>query len=121
MRWPARVALSVPLILLAATAFAVDRGQYGDVPEHIRKWFKDARSPAGVPCCDVSDGYRTDYEVRGGAYWVPINGEWREVPDRAVIRTGGNPTGGAVAFWESHRHQNDRPPNIYCFVRPVES
>ncbi len=47
MRWPARVALTIPLVLFAATASAVDRGQYADVPEHIRKWFKDARSPAG--------------------------------------------------------------------------
>lgn len=112
MRWPARVAVTVPLILFAASAFAVDRGQFGDVPEHIRKWFKDARSPEGVPCCDVSDGHRTDYEVRGGVYWVPIDGVWREVPDKAVIRTGGNPTGGAVVWYLTHQGNL----LITCFV-----
>ncbi len=116
MRWPARVALTIPLVLFAATASAVDRGQYADVPEHIRKWFKDARIPAGVPCCDVSDGYRTEYDVRAGAYWVPIDGVWREVPERAVIRTGGNPTGGAVVWYMTYQGNL----LITCFV-PAES
>jgi hypothetical protein len=102
----------IPLTLPAVGAFAVDRGQFGDVPEPIRKWFKDARSPDGVPCCDVSDGHRTDYEVRHGAYWVPIEGEWHEVPDRAVIKTGGNPTGGAVVWYIMHRGNL----LITCFV-----
>ena len=113
MRWPARVALMIPLIAPAATALAVDRGQFGDVPEHIRKWFKDARSPEGVPCCDVSDGYRTEYDVRGGVYWVPIDGVWREVPEKAVIRTGGNPTGNLTTRQGVSRHSE--PP-----TRPID-
>jgi len=39
-----------------------------------------------VPCCDISDGHRTDYDVRDGAYWVPIEGQWMAVPERAIIR-----------------------------------
>ncbi len=112
MRWPPRVALMIPLMMPAATTYAVDRGQFGDVPEHIRKWFKDARSPEGVPCCDVSDGYRTEYDVRSGVYWVPIEGVWREVPEKAVIRTGGNPTGGAVVWYMTYQGRL----MITCFV-----
>ncbi|WP_425990194.1 hypothetical protein [Afipia sp. DC4300-2b1] len=112
MRWPLRLALMIPLTLSAAAALAVDRGQFGDVPEHIRKWFKDARSPAGVPCCDVSDGHRTDYDVREGSYWVPIEGSWWLVPEKAIIRTGGNPTGGAVVWYVTIRGNIE----ITCFV-----
>lgn len=112
MRGPTRVALTISLVLFAAAAGAVDHGQFADVPEHIRKWFKDARSPAGVPCCDVSDGHRTDYDVRQGAYWVPIDGVWWLVPDKAIIRTGGNPTGGAVVWYVTLRGNIE----ITCFV-----
>ena len=107
MRWPSRVALMIPLMLFATATFAVDRGQFADVPEHIRKWFKDARSPAGVPCCDVSDGHRTDYDVRGGNYWVPIEGTWWLVPEKAIIRTG-----GAVVWYVTLRGNIE----ITCFV-----
>jgi len=40
----------LPLLGIAASAKAVDRGQYNDVPEHIRKWFKGVRSGSGAYC-----------------------------------------------------------------------
>ena len=73
------------LISVSGTALAVDRGQFENVPDDIRAWFKGVRSPAGVPCCDISDGHRTEYDVRAGAYWVPINGLWWRVPEKAII------------------------------------
>ena len=66
----------------------------------------------GVPCCDISDGHRTDYEVRGGGYWVPINGLWWQVPEKAIIRNGGNPVGEAVVWYVSLRGNVE----IRCFV-----
>ena len=105
MRWstPLRhLCLLLPVVLLATTSHAFDHGQYKDVPEHIRSWFKSMRSPNGVPCCDEADGHRTAYDVRKGAYWVPIDGEWVEVPEKAVIRDGGNPTGEAVVWYVYH-------------------
>ena len=60
-------------------------------------------APNGVPCCDISDGHRTEYDVRGGAYWVPIEGQWIEVPARAIIRDRGNPVGQAVVWYVHHR------------------
>lgn len=112
MRLPTRVVLMMPLILFAVTAHAVDRGQFDDVPDHIRQWFKSARSPAGVPCCDVADGHRTEYDVRAGAYWVPIDGVWWQVPEKAVIRDGGNPIGEAVVWYFMLRGSVE----ITCFV-----
>jgi hypothetical protein len=107
------VMVVLTLLLAAGPAPARDDdGRFSDVPEHIRSWFKSVRSPAGVPCCDVSDGHRTDYDVREGRYWVPIEGSWMPVPDRAVIRDAGNPVGEAVVWYVHHRGEII----ISCFV-----
>jgi hypothetical protein len=98
---------------LAATAgHAVDRGQFADVPEDIRAWFKGVHSPNGVPCCDIADGHRTVYDVRAGSYWVPIDGVWWRVPERAIVRGAGNPLGEAVVWYVSVRGNIE----IRCFV-----
>jgi hypothetical protein len=76
MRQSAQLVLLVSLTFFTGAAHAVDRGQFENVPDDVRTWFKGVRSPAGVPCCDISDGHRTEYDVRAGAYWVPINGLW---------------------------------------------
>ena len=103
MRLRIRLALLTTAIALAPAAHAVDRGQFADVPDHIRNWFKSVIAPNGVPCCDMSDGHRTEYDVRGGAYWVPIDGVWMQVPDHAIIRDRGNPVGEAVVWYVHHR------------------
>ena len=96
----------------AATAF--DNGQYKDVPDNIRSWFKSVRSPRGVPCCDVADGHRTDYEMRAdNHFWVPIEGEWRQVPPEAVVHNAGNPVGEAVVWYI---RQGTTEYYIRCFV-----
>ena len=59
-----------------------------------------------------SDGHRTSYDVRAGAYWVPIEGQWMQVPERAVIRNQGNPIGEAVVWYVHHRGSII----ISCFV-----
>jgi hypothetical protein len=100
------------LIFVSGTALAVDRGQFENVPDDIRAWFKGVRSPAGIPCCDISDGHRTEYDVRAGAYWVPINGLWWQVPERAIVRNAGNPLGEAVVWYVSLRGNIE----IRCFV-----
>jgi hypothetical protein len=64
----------------------------------IRAWFKSVIAPNGVPCCDISDGHRTEYRRAQRRYWVPIEGTWMEVPDRAIIRDRGNPVGQAVVW-----------------------
>ncbi len=97
--FPRRFVLLLPLLIAAASASAVDRGQYKDVPEHIRKWFKGVRNSRGAYCCDISDGHRTEYDVRNGQYWVPIGGVWWQVPDTAIIRDAGNPLGEAVVWY----------------------
>jgi hypothetical protein len=112
MRGLARIATLAAVAALATAAHAVDRGQFENVPDDIRAWFKAVISPSGVPCCDISDGHRTDYETRDGAYWVPIEGAWMQVPTHAVIRDRGNPVGEAVVWYVHHRGRIV----ISCFV-----
>lgn len=103
--------------LLPALAF--DNGQWGDVPDHVRSWFKSVRAPNGVPCCDISDGHRTQWDIRTGGYWVPNPrdeaGEWLQVPPEAVVHNAGNPTGDAVVWWIPYAGM---PGGVYirCFV-----
>jgi len=112
MRRLAQLVLLACLCALASAALAVDNGQYEHVPPDIRAWFKSVIAPNGVPCCDISDGHRTSYDVRGGVYWVPIEGQWMAVPERAVIRDQGNPIGEAVVWYVHHRGSII----ISCFV-----
>jgi len=70
MRQSAQLVLLMSLTFFTGAAHAVDRGQFENVPDDIRAWFKGVRSQDGVPCCDISDGHRTEYDVRAGAYWV---------------------------------------------------
>jgi hypothetical protein len=99
-------------VALSGAALAFDNGRYDDMPADIRAWFRNVLAPNGLPCCDISDGHRTDYDIRNGAYWVPIDGEWTIVPERAVIRGARNPVGQAVVWYV---RQHDRIA-INCFV-----
>lgn len=68
MRRFAQIALLTCMPALAHTALAFDDGQYENVPTDVRNWFKGVIAPNGVPCCDISDGHRTEYDFREGAY-----------------------------------------------------
>ena len=112
MRRFTQVLLPACAAALTSAALAFDNGQYDDMPADIRAWFRNVLAPNGVPCCDISDGHRTEYDVRNGAYWVPIEGQWMLVPERAVIRDAGNPVGQAVVWYVHHRGSIV----ISCFV-----
>jgi hypothetical protein len=112
MRRFAQMALLACWSVLASAALAFDNGQYENVPADIRAWFKGVIAPNGVPCCDISDGHRTEYDFREGAYWVPIEGQWMQVPAHAIIRDRGNPVGEAVVWYVHHRGSIV----ISCFV-----
>ncbi len=112
MRRFAPIALLAACCACAGTALAFDNGQYENVPAELRAWFKGVMAPNGVPCCDISDGHTTEYDFHAGAYWVPIEGQWMEVPSHAVIRDRGNPVGQAVVWYVHHRGSIV----ISCFV-----
>jgi hypothetical protein len=91
--------MTLAALLISTPALAHDNGQFGNVPPEVRAWFKGVKSPNGIPCCDIADGHRTDYDMRNNKYWVPINGKWQIVPDEAVLKNDGNPTGDAVVWY----------------------
>ena len=115
MRRFARAALLASYCVLTSAAFAVDNGQFDHEPPDIRAWFKSVIAPNGVPCCDISDDHRTEYDFREGAYWVPVEGRWMRVPAHAINRDRGNPVGEAVVWYVHHRGSI-----ISCFV-PAEA
>ena len=106
---------------VSATAAAMDRGQFNNVPHAIREWFENMRSPKGILCCSYADGHRTGYDIRQGQYWVPIEGDWYPVPPEAVIKIE-NPIGEAIVWYlERGAVEENLPPRneqhrIICFV-----
>ena len=107
------------LLTLTLTIPIVDNGQFQNIDPKIRDWFKSVRSPQGVPCCDISDGHLTIWDKKPGNnnYWVPIGGEWKEVPPEAVIYNTANPMGESIVWYVK------QAPNTYyirCFVPSSE-
>lgn len=90
-----------------------DQSRWSDVSPKTRAWFSMVKSKNGVPCCDIADGRRTEYDMREGKYWVPINGNWMPVPDDAVLKDAGNPVGDAVVWYSIY---GGAKPVIRCFV-----
>lgn len=83
-----------------------------------KQWFKDIRSPHGVPCCNMADGHRTLEDWRGSTFWIPNPAalgaiEWIQVPPEAVVYNAGNPTGEAVVWYVI---QGPGQVYIRCFV-----
>lgn len=108
------ISILIVLLLQSSFSFAVDNGQFTDVPNNIRKWFQGVTSPHGVPCCSIADGHRTTW--RGGKdtqYEVPIEGSWIPVPNDAIVYNAGNPTGEAIVWYGK---QGDGDIYIRCFV-----
>jgi hypothetical protein len=99
-------------VFIGTPAVAHDNGQFGDVPPQVREWFHNVRSANGIPCCDIADGHRTDFDMRKDLYWVPVNGTWLPVPPEAVLKNSGNPTDGAIVWYSIYGGQ----VIIRCFV-----
>jgi hypothetical protein len=108
----AMLRIALVTVFIGTPAVAHDNGQFGDVPPQVREWFHHVRSANGIPCCDIADGHRTDFDMRKDLYWVPVNGDWLSVPPDAVLKNSGNPTGSAVVWYSVYGGQ----VIIRCFV-----
>lgn len=82
------VATLVALMFILAVQLARARdldGRYAASP--LKPWFDGLRSGKG-PCCSDADGSAVadaDWRTKDGKYEVLLEGEWRTVPDDAVI------------------------------------
>src|SRR5258707_12239909 len=69
MRQSAQLVLLVSLTFFTGAAHAVDRGQFENVPDDIRAWFKGVRSPDGVPAAtfpmDIARSMTCELELIG--------------------------------------------------------
>jgi len=112
------------LIILFASlplAKAVDNGQWGHIPPHIRKWFKELKEPGGTLCCDLTDGHQLegdDISTKGSQWLFYAENAWWEVPRDRVLNNVGNPTGQAVVFYRVIHSYAGKSLSVYCFVPP---
>ena len=96
----------------------------------LEAWFKALRQPAtGDLCCSISDCRFVSFWVHDGHYEIEIEG-WRYViPEGAIIRGIGNPTGKAVACYTTKEFRPPAPvgapyhrpqdiQEILCFIPP---
>jgi hypothetical protein len=75
--------IAIAMLLLCAPVFAHDASR----PE-LNEWFNHLSSGKG-PCCSNADGTAlsdVDWETKDGHYRVRLEGQWRDVPDDAVIK-----------------------------------
>jgi hypothetical protein len=100
--------------LCALPVDAKDHGQWGSsVSPELKAWFNSVRTDTGSKCCDEADGYPVEYEMRpDNHYWIHFQNEWLKVPEHAVRRRYGNPTGGGVVWFLNIFGA----PVIHCFV-----
>jgi hypothetical protein len=95
-------------LLSASVVAARDNGQFAQSP--LKKWFDSLQSKKGF-CCSDADGVATNYEIREGSYWAPLDGVMTRVPDEAVI-TEPNLKGEAMK-WIYHEQGK---PAFRCFL-----
>lgn len=99
---------------LTGVAAAMDREEFKSVKPEVREWFQNMHSPMGRLCCSEADGHRTEYDMRQGQYWVPINGNWYPVPPDTVIKTP-NFIGEAIV-WYLQNVEGEPEYRILCFI-----
>src|SRR5690349_10249946 len=90
---------------VAFPSFARDDGRYAQ--SQLKPWFDSLKSGKGY-CCSDADGRETEYEMRDGSYWVPIDGEMVRVPSDSVI-TSPNLAGRAMLWLDGSRQ-------VRCFI-----
>jgi hypothetical protein len=110
----AALTLAAQITGLTPGVHARDYGQYNDVPQHIRDWFKGLKNPRnGGSCCDQSDCARTEARTHGNAWEARApNGAWLSIPDDRVVFNHGNPTGEPILC----AIEDEEGWRVYCFV-----
>ena len=100
---------------LTPVVSARDYGQYEDVPQHIRDWFKALKNPQnGRSCCDQSDCARTEARTHGDQWQARApDGSWITVPSDSVVYNQGNPTGEPILCADAPTEKGWR---VLCFV-----
>lgn len=78
----------------------------------LDSWYMSLHSKNHVPCCDISDAHAVaaeDWKTEDGHYMVMIDGDWKNVPDEALIDAP-NLAGKALVWFGYHSTR------ITCFM-----
>jgi hypothetical protein len=106
-------------LIFSSPVHAEDHGQWDTyrLTDEQRAWFRSVTNRAGNKCCDDGDGYPVEYEMRpDNHYWIHFRDRWFLVPDIAVVRRFGNPTGSGIASFVNFQGHLI----INCFVPVAE-
>ena len=87
----AALALAAHITGLTRGVHARDYGQYEDVPQHIRDWFKALKNPqSGRSCCDLTDCARTEARTHHNEWEARApDGSWITIPADSVVQNQG--------------------------------
>lgn len=110
-----RIILATLIICAAISAAWAHRH---DRPE-LQGWLAGLHDSNGISCCDSSEATRLDdpeWKNDNGHYFIFLEGEWIEVPDKAVINEP-NKYGEALVWpWHENGH-----PKVRCFIPGSQS
>lgn len=107
-------------VLLSAAMVALPAGYAQAHPPKnadmsLAPWFQSLRQPnTGISCCSIADCRRTDFRIQGNHYQALVDGEWKTVPQNAILDRSDNPTGRAVVCYTPYA-------GIMCFIKGPET
>lgn len=103
--------LAIALLLVAPAQAAPPQ----DADPALAAWFQSLRQPGtGHSCCSIADCRTVEHRIRGNHYEAFIEREWIVIPADRILQRTDNPTGHAVACWNTRLE-------VLCFVRESES
>jgi hypothetical protein len=122
-----RAIIAIALVVLTLPAQARDDGRYAQVNPEIKRWIEELKDNFGVGCCDTADGLALkpdaqdpDWECLAAGpidrCRVRIEGQWYDVPDRALLKNTINRLGFPMVWYII----DNGVLTIRCFLKGTE-
>ena len=111
-----RKLLLLALLAVVSAAQARDDGRFAQADPALKDWYRSLTAPSNkhIACCDESDCKRTEVEMSPRGYRARTpDGQWIDVPEKAIITDRGNPTGAPVLCAAGNPRDGWR---VVCFV-----
>ncbi len=111
-----RIMVAATLLCALGTALAHDGHRTASVDPNdieIQNWIQGLKDRNGVGCCSTADGFPADvqWDTQANKYRVFVMGEWRVVPDQALLDVP-NKLGHPMVWW----FLSEGAPVIRCFL-----
>jgi hypothetical protein len=113
-------ALAGALALVCVSTFSHGKwenvaDEWPDITQGQKDWFIQQHNGKGMLCCSEADGHPTDWDIKDGHYWAVVEGEWRQIPEDAVVDVP-NPVQRAVVWFSSSVTDDTGKKLIRCFI-----